>query len=226
MAGGFTLASVGSGRARLANAPSEPSTQYKAGDALIFTYGQAYRAAAASVVRGILSGMRPDDSEFEMATPLLSTTKQQIVDYEPVDDTDKLYKTFLTGVDAPPILDVAANANSTTNLVLVTAAGSSSDYLGGTVFSNGEQRNIITDAVNGGVHTFTVDKAFTRAITTGDKVRAVPFAKGTRHVKLSASDAAQGISPAIADKSGGYVSIAGVDLSGDYPFAIVWFELD
>jgi hypothetical protein len=110
----------------------------------------------------------------------------------------------------------AANANSTTNNVLVTAAGSTNDYNGGQLYVNetGQQYTIINDTVGAGVHTFTIAPAPAVAITTGNTVRVVPWGPGyVGGVKLQSSNPQQGISVAVADKTGGPLFIWGVDLA-------------
>lgn len=110
----------------------------------------------------------------------------------------------------------AANSNSTTNLVLVTAAGSADDYTLGQLYVNetGQQFTILDDTVSGGVHTFTIFPTPAVAITTGNTVRVVPWGPGyVGGVKLQSSNPQQGISVAVADKTSGHLLIESVNLA-------------
>lgn len=191
------------------------STQYYDGDLIIMTEGKATRAGAQTDKPvGVLNAMSTPVSLVRPATRLLSTTLGEKIQYMPCDGNGEIFQTDLTGDDAPPINGTACNANTDATLVKVTAAGSTGDYDGGQIYCNGEQRTIVDDTVGGGVHTFTVVPAFTRAITTNDTAKVVPWSRGINVVKLSASSGqtARGISPAVADKTGGYARIEDVDL--------------
>lgn len=231
MAGGFILYERDNTafKAIMREFIAKPSTQFAGGDALVFVNGRLEQAAtAANQVDAVLQSLKTLASAMRPATANLSSASGgDKAIYIPCRGNGLAFKTFLTGGDAPPINGTACNANATTTLVLVTAAGSTGDYTGGTIFANGEQRTIVTDVVGAGTHTFTVNQPFTRAITTGDTAIVVPFSRGTRGVKLSASTVYQGISPAVADKSGGKVDIEDVslnNLAGNVPFAVVSFQ--
>jgi len=110
----------------------------------------------------------------------------------------------------------ACNANALTNTVVFTGAGATDDLTGGQVYINelGQQATILDDDVAGGVHTLTVAPAFSQAPTTGNTLRAVPWGPGYMGgVKLQAANPQQGISVAVADKTGGPIAIYGVDLA-------------
>ena len=110
----------------------------------------------------------------------------------------------------------AANSNTTTNVIKFTGAGSTNDFNGGQVYVNetGQQYTIINDTVSGGVHTLTIAPAATVAVTTGNTLRVVPWGPGyVGGVKLQATNPQQGISVAVADKTGGPIYIYTVDLS-------------
>lgn len=207
---------------------AKPSTQFAGGDALVFVNGRLEQAAtAANQVDAILNCIVTPASLARPATANLTTTLGEEAQYIPCRGNGLKFKTNLDGDAVPPINGTACNANAVTNIVKVTAAGSTNDYVGGTIFCNGEQRTIVTDVVGAGVHTFTTNKAFTRAITTGDTAIVVPFSRGTRGVKLGAATMYTGISSAVADKSGGKVDIEDVslnNLAGNQPYAIVSFQ--
>jgi hypothetical protein len=150
--------------------------------------------------------------------------------------------TPLAGNSVPTINGTAANANSTATSVLVTFTGSTNDFATGTVYipSLQQQRTITADVVGTGVHTFTVTPAFSRAVTTGDTVIAVPFSAGSLGVKLAPTVTYQGVSTAVADKTGGHVNIVAVvlgpiqegpnlgntisSINGGQPYAVVNFS--
>jgi hypothetical protein len=233
MAGGFILYDRDNAtfQAIVRQVIAKASTQFTAGDACMFN-GNGYleqAAAQTSKIDGVFHSIFTDKSLMRQATANLTTTIGEEALYIPCRGNGLQFKTNLTGDDAPPINSTACNANTSKTTVKVTAAGLTNDYKAGTIFANGEQRTISADSVAGGVHTFTVTKPFTRAITTGDTAIVVPFSRGVRGVKLSASSGAPqiGISPAVADKSGGYVDIEDVqlnNLAGNTPFVVVSFQ--
>lgn len=218
MAGGFTRkqnASAGIQPA-LREKLAKKSTQFVGGQAIIFTEGKVTPAVATSKAQGILNALRPPDTVARLATAFLSTaTGGEIAQYMECAGNGEIFTTNLTGDDAPPINGTACNANTDTTLCLVTAAGSTGDYDGGQILVGGEQRTIVDDTVGGGgVHTFTVEPPFSSAPTTGKTAIVVPWSRGINVVKLSASSGheSEGIDPAVASKTGGFVRIEDVDL--------------
>jgi hypothetical protein len=116
---------------------------------------------------------------------------------------------------------INCNANSTANQVLVTMTGSTNDFNGGTLYCNetNTQYTIINDTVSGGVHTFTIAPPAKVALTTGNTLRLLPYGAGyIGGVKLGNSVTNpyagnwQGISSAVADKTGGHVIIRSVNM--------------
>jgi len=215
MANGFTLysrtRSVGT---TLRDKIGTASTQFYSGDALTITNGIATRASATSKVHGILNAMITPANVLRPATPLLTTTAGERLQYEPCMGGDLIYSTDMTGGDVPPINGTAVNSGSTTT-ALITASGSNDDYTGGQIYFPGTdtQHTITADSVSIGVHTFTFVPPAPRAIGSSDTARVVPVSGGTATaVKLSATDAARGVSMAVADKTGGQVKIEHVDL--------------
>lgn len=230
MAGGFTLVdrdiSVGS---ILREFIGKASTQFVGGEALENPGGYLQRCSAQDdKVFGIFNVMITHKSMARPATINKTTTLGEKLSYIPALNSELVFRTALTGGDAPPINGVAANVNTDLSTVLVTAAGSTNDYTGGTIFVNGEQTTITADVVSGGIHTFTTGKPLARAATTGDLVYIVPFSRGFRGVKLSSVSvsAGLGVSPAVADKTGGYCEIVRVGLENRFgvdPFVDVKF---
>lgn len=190
------------------------STQFLYGDALVITNGILVKASATSKVHGILNAMITPSNVARPATPLLTTTAGEKLQYVPCMGADLIFETDLVSPDAPPINGVAVNSGSTTT-ALVTAAGSTDDYTGGTIYfpQTDTQHTITADSVGGGVHTFTFVPLAPRALASGDTAVVVPFGAGSSvAVKLSGTTANQGISTAVADKTGGQVKIEKVDL--------------
>lgn len=110
----------------------------------------------------------------------------------------------------------ACNSNSTTTSILFTGAGSSNDFTGGQVYVNetATQYTVIADTVSAGVHTLTIAPAAKVAVTTGNTIRLVPWGPGyVGGVKLQTPNPQQGISVAVADKTGGHLVIFSVDLA-------------
>lgn len=235
MAGGFILTDRDDTtfKAVLRELVAKPSTQFTGGDALIVTAGRLEQAATATnTIDGVLNAIKILDSQQRPATEGLTTTGGELGQYIPCRGNGLIFKTFLTGAsagDAPPINGVLCNSNSTKTLVLVPYTGTTSndDFTGGTVYANGETRTIATSTYSGGVHTLTVNKPFTVAITTTHYAYVVPFSKGTRGVRLNPNTVHTGISTAVAGKTGGKVNIEDVfltDRAGYSHSALVSFQ--
>jgi hypothetical protein len=234
MAGGFTLADRDNTtfQAVMRQKILKPSTQFAGGDALIHTAGRLEKASTVTdTVDGILNAMITPPNKMRPDTAFLSSASGgEEGQYIPCRGNGLKFRTNLTGDDAPPVDEVAADATSTTSAVVVThgTTTSNGDFTGGTLFCNGEQRTITSSTYSGGKHTFNLNKPLT-SIATGDLVTVVPFAKGTRGVKLSAgaSAAHRGIDPSVAGKSGGKVNIEEVFLkntAGCVPHVYVSFQ--
>lgn len=195
---------------------SVASTQYNPAGALKGSNG-ALTPCASQTDKPlfIYNHMVTDKSVLRPATANLSTAICEMIEGIPCAGNHQIFETDLVGgADAPPINKVAVNSGSTTT-ALVTAAGSTSDYIGGTLAipEMGYQGHITGDTVSGGVHTFTVTPAMPRAATTTDHVIAVPFAAiSSNAVKLSSVANDLGISCAVADKTGGPARIESVNL--------------
>jgi len=218
MAGGFRIVSVGVNRGSILRQTTGKVSQ-------AFTTGAACEIAGNIIsptnsqtdkVDGIYSAMITPANVLRPATAdTTSATGGEKIQYVPCRGNGLVFRTNLTGDDACPLAAKACNSNTSKTVVKATNSGSAGDFDAGTIYANGEQRNITTQTASGGVLTFNVDIPFTRAITTGDTCYAVPFARNTKGIKLSASSSASyiGISPAVADKSGGYCDIEDVDLA-------------
>lgn len=188
---------------------SGPNTTYDAG-LLIQANAQT------SPVQYVFLAMVSDVSYLRPATFNLPTVNEMCEVIEVSDGYSGFPLTLVTQFALATIDGTACNANSTANNVLVTAAGSTNDYNGGTLYCNetGQQFYITNDTVGGGVHTFTIAPTPAVALTTGNTVRVVPWGPGyVSGVKLQSSNPQQGISIAVADKTGGPLFIYNVDLS-------------
>jgi hypothetical protein len=225
------------------------STQFYEGDALILTDGIAGQTASQTALpTHIFQVMITPYTLLRPAATNLTTTLGEKGLMVPVTSGvagGLPALTWLTPLAAnsgiPPFNGTACNANSSTTSVVFTGAGSTNDFATGSVYipSLGQQRTVTADVVSGGVHTFTVTPAFSRAPTTGDTLIAVPFSAGSIGVKLDATNSYQGISAAVADKTGGHVDIVAVVLgaiqeggdlgytlnrfAGGIPYAVVYF---
>lgn len=215
MAGGFHLVSRNLSlgqilRQRIGGA----STQFADGDALTITNGILVKAVAAGKVHGILNAMITPASQMRPATELLTTTAGEQLQYIPAMGGQLIFETNLTTPDTPPINGTAVNSGSTTTAV-ITVATTDGDYTGGTIYfpETDSQHTITLSDDTAGDCTFTFVPPAKRAIGAGDHAIVVPFAGGSSvAVKLSATTASQGISTAVADKTGGQVKIEKVDL--------------
>lgn len=191
------------------------STQYAYGEALTVVSGIATKAIAAGKVTHITVNMFTPINTNRQDSPMLTTTAGEKLNVVKVAGGNVVLKSGLTGNSAPTINGTACNSNAVTTSLLVTFAGSTDDFTGGTCYvpEIDDGMHIITaDSVGGGVHTFTVVPPFRRAPTTGDTVRAVPYSKGFTAVKLNGTTPTLGISNAVADDSGGHCKIEDVDL--------------
>jgi hypothetical protein len=191
------------------------STQYKPGDLLVVSGGIAARNTATGKPTHLFGSLVTPASQIRPGTLNLTdaTTKYE-VNAIPVNGRSRL-KSSLTGTSAPTVNGTACNANASTTSVLFAYGGGATDLDLGTVYipELDQQRNIVSGAVGAGVMTLTVDEPFSRAPTTGDTVKAVPWSKGSHSaVKFDATDPSQGIDTAVANKTGGQARIEGVDL--------------
>ena len=110
----------------------------------------------------------------------------------------------------------ASNASTTTVVFSDGGVGATDDFTGGQVYINelNEQRTVVNDQYSSPNHTLTVAPAFSQAPTTGNTLRVVPWGPGyVGGVKLESAQPQQGISVAVADKTGGHVYIFDVDLA-------------
>lgn len=199
------------------------STQYAYGDGVAVVAGIATKVTATGKITHIVINELTPARTNRQDTPLLTTTAGEKLNCLKVAGELVVLKSSLTGNAAPPINGTACNSNSTANLALVTAAGSTGDYNNGTCYCPeiDDGMHIITDdTVNTGVHTFTVVPPFRRAPSTGDTLRVVPFSKGVSTVKFNSSTPSQLIGTAVADKTGGQVKIHDVDLKNLLVFTV------
>lgn len=189
---------------------SGPSTTYDAGLLI-----QA-NAQTSPVQYTFLSAVTPK-SELRQTTYNLIDSNFGPVEVIEVSDGNASFPITLATQFAAATFDgTAANANTTTNEILFTGAGSTNDFNGGQVYVNetATQYTIINDTVGSGVHTLTIAPAASVAVTTGNTLRVVPWGPGYKGgVKLQSSNPQQGISVAVADKTGGPIFIYGVNLA-------------
>lgn len=191
------------------------NTQYNPGDMVNVVAGVATKVAATGKGTHIVVARITPADEVRPGTFNFVGTKGELLSCVPVSGDLVVLESNLKGNSAPPINGLACNANADPSSLLVTAAGSANDYLNGQCYvpELNQQRLITADAVDTGVHTFTVAPAFRRAPTIGDTVIAVPFSKGATTVKFSATNPHEGIGCAVADKAGGNNKIFDVDLA-------------
>jgi hypothetical protein len=111
----------------------------------------------------------------------------------------------------------ATTSNSVANEIHFTGtSGSADDFTGGQVYVNelNQQFTIIDDDTSTTSHVYVVAPTPPVTISTGYTIRAVPWGPGyVGGVKLQATNPQQGISTALADKTGGPLYIYNVDLS-------------
>lgn len=159
-------------------------------------------------------------------------------------DVNKTAFVFRNQVAACTYDGTACNSNTANNTVIWTGTGTTAatDFLGGTIYINelGQQGIITALSVSGGsagTYTATVqgviyikgpkdrqppsppsggtNGGFSQAPTTGNTLRVVPWGPGYRGgVKFQATNPQQGVSVAIADKTGGCLYIYDVELGG------------
>ena len=195
-------------------------TQYTQGDACYVSTSTA-GTTGGLVIQADSQTVQPEYVFLSMVTPgsqLRPATFNKVTsDYEMLELIEVAGTSIVlnTQFAAATFDGTACNANAVTNNVVFTGAGANDDFTGGTVYipELNEQRYVIDDAVSAGVHTLTVAPAFSRAPTTGDTLRLVPWGPGYRGgVKLQSANPQQGISVAVADKTGGALFIYGVNL--------------
>lgn len=119
----------------------------------------------------------------------------------------------ISTIFTPIVNEVAANSNaSDVTVKCALADGDADDMNGGLVYipELDEVRNILDSSYSSNVLTITVNKAFSRAVTTGDTVVAVPFNVGFSPKLLTSTY--RSISSVRADKNNGYCKLMRVDL--------------
>jgi hypothetical protein len=170
------------------------------GDALEFASGKLQRCSAqADTVRFIA-----DEDATSTATSL---TKLAVI------DTGAGLNVFEVAF-TPLVNGTACESNASTTTVKVALTdGSQDDLVGGLVYvpELDETRIITANTYSSNVVTITVAEAFSVAPTTTHTCRIVPFGFGTTALKLH-STPYNGISAAIADISGGKVSVYNVNM--------------
>lgn len=193
---------------------AKPSTQFVQGGLLEIANGSVLPLNAADdKAFGVFDSLSLPASLVRPATKRLSTTLGETVGLIPCLDNDAVFQSDMSGLDAPVMQNLNAISGTTTTVVVAdTTAGTTSDFNGGCIFVNGEQRNILTSVLGGGNFTFTVDRPFTQAPAAGNKVTASYMNAGMKNVKLAATNPDQGVSRALADKTGGFVEIVQVIL--------------
>jgi len=204
------------------------NVQFVTGDACKLVGGDLAKCTALDKVFFLFSVLETPAALLRPTTPNLSdATAPMVALAEPVGGRDLIAKTQLIGTYAPLINGVACNANATTTQVLITFAGASGDYTGGSIYCPelNQHRNIVSDTQGGGVKTLVLDFPFMLgknavALTTGYTVIAVPFQAGSQGIRLLD---AQGLDTSVVGKAGGTIRIESVDLSGAAPFALVSF---
>lgn len=215
MPGGFEIVNTRSaGAGVIEEVKSVASQQYVRGAMLAVTAGLAALVTATGKGTHIFQGLITPVNLLRPAVENLSTAAGERVEGARVEGGDVVLKSELRAQSAPPINGVACNTNASATSAVVTAAGSTNDYNNGTCYvpELDQQRLITADSVTTGVHTFTVEPAFSRAPTVGDTLIAVPFCKGATAVKFAATNPHLGIGTAVADKTGGNNKIEDVDL--------------
>ncbi len=115
----------------------------------------------------------------------------------------------------PLVNDLDAESNASTTTVKVALAdGSSSDLVGGYVYipELGEAKLITANTYSSNVVTLTT-AAFSRAVTTGDTVRIIPFGPGDTTVQFASANPQRNISNVIAELASGKLTVHAVDLA-------------
>ena len=170
-------------------------------DALEFVDGKLKRVNAAT------------DSPKYIAGEDATATATSITKIHVIDCAESM---SLFEVDFTPLINgTACNSNSTaTQVVVALTDGTTDDLKGGLVYipELNETRIITGNTYSSNVVTITVAEAFSTAPTTTHTCRVVPFGFGTTALKLHASNMHNAISSAIADITGGKVSIYDVDM--------------
>jgi hypothetical protein len=170
-----------------------------AGDALEFASGKLQRCNAAAD--------RPRYVALEDATSTATELKKISV----IPTFGNVFKVGFT----PLVNDLAGESNAVTTTVKVALAdGAENDLVGGYVYVKqlDEQRLITANTYSSNIVTITVAEGFSVAPTTTHSIRVVPFGPGTAALKLHASTMYNTISAAIADVTGGKVSVLEVDM--------------
>lgn len=219
---------------RLAQTVGVVSTTYTAHGALKYSKGRVTPVTSQTdKVAGVFNAKITRAADIVPSSKLITNDPSEDIQYVPCGSAegagDEIFETVLSGTagaDAPIFNRVAIPSGSTTTVVKITdtTSGSNGDFDGGVLAINGEQANIITSTVSAGVWSMTLDKALKNAPASGDLVIANYWNAGQKGVKLSSGTPDQGVSTALADKTGGYVDIVAIDLLVVPPVARVKFQ--
>lgn len=210
----------------LVRLPSLASTQYYPNDALFLPStgvagaGFLTQVTATSKATHVYVSMFTPPALLRPGTPNLSTANCEPIHAAPCAGNGLVFLSYLIGNSLPTKNGLPASANTLASTVVFADSGSSGDLLGGQIYITTlqQQSTIITDVVASGVRTVTVSPAFTRAVTTGDSIIAVPWSAGFEGVKFNATLPSQGIDTSVAGKTGGNINIEGVVLGPSLSF--------
>lgn len=182
--------------------PAAASTTFNAGDPLKFTNGKLAVAGTTDLPLYVC--------DIPVGQSLVTAATDEKV-LPVINVQQQVFEMQFT-----PLIDAGAcGSNSTaTQAIAVLTAGSSSDLVGGLVYSHStdEVRVITANTYSGGNVTLTVAGAFAKALTTGDKISVVPFGFGSTAVRLTGTTGAVALDATIAGASGGHANIYSVNM--------------
>jgi len=192
-------------------------TQYAYGDACKISNGQVLQLAAQTdKVSHIYVSMDTLASQLRPGTadkPGSGTAKElETLALIPCAGNGTIWEATFAAATFDNVAVVSATAST---VLFANGSGANGDFTGGQVLivETGEQKTISSSTYGGGNYTLNVVPNWTTTPTSSNTLRVVPWSVGATGVKFASSNPQQGISVAIADKTGGNVNIQGVNLA-------------
>lgn len=190
------------------------SQQYAIGQFVKVVAGIATVVGATDKPTHVVETVKPFPDERQLAVEMKTDARQQYLLCIPVGGGTVRLRTQLRGDAVPVISKAACQSNSTPTTVICPFTGAADDdFNDGFIYCHelNEVSQIVDGTGSANVETFTVSPAFSRALTVGDTVTAVPWCPGKTAVRLNATDPSMCMSTNVAGKTGGQIKIEKID---------------
>ena len=190
--------------------------QYYIGQLVKVVAGIATVVGATDKPTHVVQTVMPFSDERQLAVEMKTDSRQQYLLCINVTGGLVKMRTQLRGDAVPVIYKAAAQSNATPTTVIVPFTGAADDdFNDGFIYCHelNEVSQITDGTGSANVETFTVSPAFSRAVTVGDTITAVPWCHGKTAVRLNATDPSMCMSVNVAGKTGGQMKIEELDFN-------------